>query len=333
MARDRLGLAMMALPYAVAGVLLFAGYAWVSGRAEAEASAAPAAAASPTARLAAMPVAPAAIANDTPCAEDAGWDDPSPPRHVHGDTWYVGTCGITALLVASPQGHVLVDAGTATAAPLVLANLRALGVDPRDVRRILTSHEHMDHAGGLAALQRATGAPVLASAVAARVLRTGKADADDPQHGLFEPMAPVADVVEVTPGEEVVVGALRFTPVAMPGHTKGGLGWQWRSCAGDDCLTLTYGDSMSAVSADDYRFTDHPEWVAMLRSTIARVEAMPCDVLITPHPSASDLWSRMGPAATAPLRDPGACRRYADAARRRIDTRLADEARATGNTP
>jgi metallo-beta-lactamase class B len=228
---------------------------------------------------------------------------------------------------------VLVDAGTATAAPLVLANLRALGIDPRDVRRILTSHEHMDHAGGLAALQRATGAPVLASAVAARVLRTGEADADDPQHGLFEPMAPVAEVVEVTPGEDVVIGDLRFTPIAMPGHTKGGLGWQWRSCAGEDCLTINYADSMSAVSADDYRFTDHPDWVAMLRETITRVEAMPCDVLVTPHPSASDLWTRMGPGATAPLRDPGACRRYADAARRRIDNRLAEEARATGNTP
>ena len=331
MARDRLGLAMMALPYAVAGLLLLGGYAWVSGRADASRSPAP----TPGPRLAAMPVAPPAIANDAPCADDAGWDDPSPPRHIHGDTWYVGTCGITVLLVASPQGHVLVDAGTATSADRqqVLANLRTLRVDPADVRRILTSHEHMDHAGGLAALQRATGAPVLASAVAARVLRTGKAEADDPQHGLFEPMAPVADVREVVPGQPVVVGALRFTPIAMPGHTKGGLGWQWRSCEGAQCLTLTYADSMSAVSRDDYRFSAHPEWVAMLRETIARVESMPCDVLVTPHPGASDLWARIGPDATAPLVDPGACRRYAEAARARLEQRLADEARATGTTP
>ena len=326
MARDRLGLAMMALPYAVAGVLLFAGYAWVSGRGDASAPTSPPAAV-------AMPVPPAPPANDTPCAEDAGWDDPSPPRHVHGDTWYVGTCGITALLVASREGHVLLDAGTATAAPLVLANLRALRVDPRDIRVILTTHEHHDHAGGLAALQRATGAPVMASPVAAQVLRTGQADDDDPQHGLFEGMEPVADVRAVQPGDGVIVGPLRLIPVAMPGHTKGGLGWQWRSCAGTDCLTITYADSMSAVSRDDYRFSDHPEWVAMLRTTIARVEAMPCDVLLTPHPGASAMWTRLGPGANAPLRDPAACRRYAEAARTRLDTRLADEARAPGTTP
>ena len=327
MARDRFGLAMMALPYAVAGVLLFAGYAWVSGREQATAAPVPAP------RVAAMPTAPTPPANDAPCADDAGWDDPSPPRHVHGDTWYVGTCGITALLVASPEGHVLLDAGTAKAAPMVLANLGALGVDPRDVRRILTTHEHLDHAGGLAALQRATGAPVMASAVAARVLRTGRADADDPQHGLFEAMAPVADVREVAPDQPITVGVLRFTPIAMPGHTKGGLGWQWRSCAGTDCLTITYADSMSAVSRDDYHFSAHPDWVAMLRTTIARVEAMPCDLLLTPHPGASAMWTRLGPGADAPLRDPTACRRYAEAARARLDTRLADEARATGTTP
>lgn len=280
-----------------------------------------------------MPVASAAIANDTACADDAGWDDPSPPRRIHGDTWYVGTCGIAALLVASPQGHVLIDAGTATAAPQVLANLRALGVDPRDIRRILVSHEHLDHAGGLAALQAATGAPVVASAVAARVLRTGEADGDDPQHGLFPAMAPVADVREVDAGDTVRVGALRFTPLPMPGHTMGGLGWQWRSCERGDCITLTYADSMSAVSADDYRFSDHPDWIATLRATIARVESMPCDVLLTPHPSASALWQRLGPGASRPLRDPAACRRYAEAARLRLDNRLAAEARATGTMP
>ncbi|HZV39192.1 MAG TPA: MBL fold metallo-hydrolase, partial [Pseudoxanthomonas sp.] len=70
-----------------------------------------------------------------------GWNDRAPPQRIFGNTWYVGTCGISALLVTSPQGHVLIDAGTEKAAPLVEANIRALGFEPRDVKFIVGSHE------------------------------------------------------------------------------------------------------------------------------------------------------------------------------------------------
>src|SRR5215212_1934451 len=92
------------------------------------------------------------------CKADAGWSDPAKPQPVYGNTWYVGTCGITALLVTSDKGHVLIDGATTEAAPQIEANIRALGFRIKDVRFILATHAHLDHAGGFARLQKASGA-------------------------------------------------------------------------------------------------------------------------------------------------------------------------------
>jgi metallo-beta-lactamase class B len=272
--------------------------------------------------------APAAIPAPQSCPSNAGWDEPSPPRHLHGDTWYVGTCGITALLVTSPQGHVLLDGGTAKGAALIEANIRAAGFKVEDVKYIVGSHEHFDHAGGIAALQAASGATVVAREPAAVVLERGHADRDDPQLEELEAMAPVADVRRIADGEVLALGPLRLTAHATPGHSPGGTSWTWRSCEGDACLDIAYVDSLSAISDDHWRFSDpaNATYVATFRRTLDAVAALPCDILITPHPSASDLWSRLGPAANRPLAGEGACRAYADGARARLDKRLADEA-------
>jgi metallo-beta-lactamase class B len=84
------------------------------------------------------------------CRDDSGWDDPGPPFKIHGNAYYVGTCGIGAILITGEQCHVLIDTGTEKGGELVAANIRALGFDPTDVEVLLLSHEHHDHAGGTA---------------------------------------------------------------------------------------------------------------------------------------------------------------------------------------
>lgn len=268
--------------------------------------------------------APAAAA----CAADAGWNDPSPPHHVHGDTWYVGTCGISALLVTSADGHVLVDGGTDKAAPLVLENIRAAGFDPADVRAVVFSHEHMDHAGALAALQQATGAPVHARAAALATLRRGSSDRSDPQMLVLDPFPPVAEVVTLADDGVVQVGPLRLQAVATPGHAPGGTSWTWRSCEQDQCRQIVYADSLTAISDRQWRYSDeaaHPGYLDAFRQSLRAVESLPCDILITPHPAASNLWARIGPDASAPLVEAGACRTYVAKARERLQQRLAEE--------
>lgn len=277
----------------------------------------------------AMPFSNAAAATDTPpCHAEAGWAQPAAPLHIHGDTWFVGTCGISSILIASPQGHILIDAGVAEAAPLVEANIRALGFRVEDVRYILGSHEHPDHAGGIAQFQRNAHAIVVARAPAAAALEHGRGGRDDPQYLSTKAFAPVGNVRRIGDGETLTLGRVKLKAHATPGHTPGSTSWTWQSCERGHCVDIVYADSLTAISDDVFRYTDedrHPGVLAAFRRSIATVAALPCDILLTPHPDASDLWKRLGAGATAPLVDAGACRRYAALASANLDARIAME--------
>jgi metallo-beta-lactamase class B len=257
------------------------------------------------------------------CAGKDGWSDPAPPLHVFANVYDVGTCGITALLITSPKGHVLLDAATAEAAPAIAANIQRLGFRLADIKLIGGSHEHVDHAGGIAELQRLTGATVMASAGAYNPYETGKLDPDDPQAGLLPPYPP--SKVGILLADEFVVrqGPLRLTAHLTPGHSPGSTTWSWRSCEGKTCLNIVYADSLTAVSRDDYRFSDHRRYVAAFRASIEDIARLKCDLLITPHPGASNFIDRLD--GKAPLVDPSACKAYAAKAKAALDQRLAKE--------
>ncbi|MDE2280671.1 MAG: MBL fold metallo-hydrolase, partial [Xanthomonadaceae bacterium] len=188
---------------------------------------------------------------------------------------------------------------------------------------------HADHAGGIAALQAASGAQVLSSAAGARELALGGADRSDPQFGSIPDYPPVKQARVVRDGETVRLGNVAVTAHYTPGHTAGSTSWTWTSCEGRRCLRIAYADSLSAISAPGYRFLDHPAYVAGFRRALATVAALPCDILLTPHPDASGFWEkvarRKSPADVAPLIDPQACRDYAADAGKDLDARLAKE--------
>jgi len=258
------------------------------------------------------------------CEEKEGWADPAPPIRLYGNVYDVGTCGIVVLLIAGDEGHVLVDTGPAEAAPLVLANIRALGFKPDDVEWIVTGHEHHDHVGGLAELQRATGAKLAANAAAKRQLETGTYDPADPQLGINDPFSAARVDRVMEDGDTLVVGQLELTMHATPGHTPGSTSWTWRSCGDEGCPLVAYIDSLTAISADEYRFSDHLDYLAAFRRSLDKIAAIECDFVITPHPGASQLYERL--AGDAPLFDDFACSRRAEFAREQLDARLAREA-------
>lgn len=265
----------------------------------------------------------------TPCADDAGWSDPTTPRHVFGNTWFVGTCSISAILITSPDGHILIDAATAEAAPAVIANIRAAGFRVEDIKTILVTHEHNDHVGGVAELQRSSGAKVLARAAAADALKAGRSDRRDPQFEVTGPFPPVANVDTLVDGEDVVLGASRIRHLPNTGHTAGGSGWAWRSCEGTTCRDIVFPDSNSAISDKTFRYGDHPEHVAAFRHSMALIAAQPCDILVTTHVQSSDLLARLD--GKLPLVDAGACKAYAARGLAGLEQRLADE--RAGNAP
>ena len=257
------------------------------------------------------------------CKDWDEWDKPAPPVRIHGNTYLVGTCGISAILVTSESGHVLIDSGTEAGAELVADNIRQLGFRLTDIKFLLISHEHIDHVGGIARLQQLTGATLVASAPAEKVLNTGIPSTDDPQAGMHKPF-PAASVGRVVKdGEEVRLRDLSLIAMTTPGHTPGALSWRWESCDGGVCRTMVYADSLGPVSRDDYKFSDHPDVVTAFRASIAKVAESRCEILLAPHPSASQMRDRM--IGKQALFDPEGCKNYAAALTKRLDERLAKE--------
>jgi len=265
------------------------------------------------------------IARAPACASCAEWNVPQRPFRLYGNTYYVGTHGLSAVLVTSPRGHVLIDGGLPESAPLIEANIRALGFRMRDVKVILNSHTHFDHAGGIAALARASGAAVAASGPSAEVLARGASGPDDPQYGILPPFPAVPVARVLADGDTVRVGPLALVAHLTPGHTRGSTTWSWRSCESRHCLEMVYADSQTPVSADGFRYTASAAWptaVADFERGIGVIEGLRCDLLVTPHPDASGLWERV---AAGRLPDPQGCRRYAARARTQLARRVADE--------
>jgi len=258
------------------------------------------------------------------CDGSDDWTKPAPPVRIHANTYDVGTCGITSILIVGDQGDILIDGGPEEAAELIADNIRRLGYRVEDIRFILHSHEHFDHVGGIAKLQRLSGATVVSSVPAKKVLETGTPSGDDPQSGTLKPFPPASVGRTIVDGQEVRLGNLMLTAIATPGHTPGALSWRWVSCDGGVCRTIVYADSLSPVSSPAYRFGDHPAYLAAYRASIAKLAVSPCEILITPHPSASHMPERF--ALGKPMLDENACRDYAAGLTKNLDDRLAKEA-------
>ena len=269
----------------------------------------------------------------TDCPKCADWTLPQKPFNVYGNTYWVGTQTLGSILITSPKGHILIDGTVQEGAPAVAAHIRELGFRIEDVRLILNTHVHFDHAGGIGALQRLSGAEVAASASSARVLMQGRYEPDDPLFRLrLRSPTPVKHVRVIRDGEALSVGSLSVTAHFTPGHAPGGTSWTWESCEAERCLHIVYADSLSAVSADGFRFSDrakHPMVLNAFSRSFDVISTLPCDILLTPHPEASDVMVRLEKREAGnpdALIDSSACREYAEAARKALDQRLAQEA-------
>jgi metallo-beta-lactamase class B len=270
-------------------------------------------------------------AND--CDACGAWNVPQEPFRVYGNTYYVGTAELSAILIAGDDGLVLLDAALPQSAPLIERNIAALGFATADIRLIVNSHTHFDHAGGIAAFARAaSGATVAASPRAAEALRAGKPNPDDPQFTIADNEFPaVPNVRVVRDGETLAVGDVRVTAHFTPGHTPGSTTWRWRSCEDARCLNIVYADSLNPVSADEFRFSGGagaPSIVESFERSIATVEALPCDILLSPHPGFFGMQEKLQRRSAGDADvfvDANACRAYAGAARTRLEQRVATE--------
>ena len=272
-----------------------------------------------TALLATMP-ASSAIAQDPPA-----WTQPAAPFHVIGNIWYVGSKGLAAYLIKTPAGAILIDATMAENVPAILRNIARVGVRPRDVRYLLVSHAHFDHAAGDAAMVKATGAKVIAGLGDVEALQSGR----PPGETTYTPVdfAPVKVSRGVRDGDAVTLGGVTLRAVATPGHTPGCTTWTMRIRSAGRMRDVVFPSSVTVAGNRLVANRRYPGIVADFRRSFDRLDRLKADVVLPAHPEFADVIERHARGGEAAYIAPGLLHRLVAKARVAFEADLAKQER------
>jgi len=213
-------------------------------------------------------------------------NQPVSPFRIPGNLYYVGAKEVCSFLITTPQGHIILDGGFAETAPQIERNVAQLGFKIEDVKILLNSHAHLDHAGGLAELKQKSGAKFIASAGDAELLRSGG-------HGDFRfgdtlPFPPVAVDQIIGDGESIQLGGQKLTAWLTPGHTKGNTTWTAKISDGAKTYDVVFAGSPTAL---DYKLVgkeSYPGIASDFEKTFAVLKRLPCDIVLSDHGSFFD---------------------------------------------
>lgn len=233
-----------------------------------------------------------------PAFAQANWAQPAKPYKIIDNTYSVGSAGLTALLIVTPKGHVLLDVGLPQNAEMVEKNIQSLGFKRSDVKILLTSHGHFDHAGGLAKLKADTGATMIAAQGDRLALEKGIYPGSEDNRSFDFP--PVKVDRTVKDGGVVELGGLKLTAHLTPGHTHGCTTWTWPVKDRDGSAHTALYFCSASVAANSLVPEQYPGIVADYRHTFATARAIPGDVFLAPHSEFYD-----APAKQARLSQPG----------------------------
>lgn len=211
------------------------------------------------------------------------WNKPVYPFRIAGNLYYVGAIEIASYLITTPEGHFLLDAGFVETAPQIEHNIAQLGFKLTDVKVLLNSHAHYDHAGGLAELKKATGAKFVASEGDAELLRNGG-------HGDFRfgdtlTFPPITPDQIIHDGQAVRLGDQTMTAHLTPGHTKGNTTWTTTIRDAEKTYEVMFVGSQNAL---DYQFVgkeSYPGIRADFERSFAILNRLRCDIFLGSHGS------------------------------------------------
>jgi metallo-beta-lactamase class B len=280
--------------------------------------------------LAAMAVGAFFFASTTAADLDAHFaamNQPLAPFKIADNLYYVGANDVTSYLIVTGGGQmILLDGGFEQTAPQILANIRALGFDPKKVRILLNSHAHLDHAGGLAALKAATGAMFLASDADAPVLAAGGANDFALKGALFPPIK--ADHT-FPDGMHVSLGGVTVTAHITAGHTKGCTTWTMPVTIDGQPEEALFLCSLTVLS--QFRLVGDPNYptqAADFQKSFATLKGLKCDVFLASHGAFFGLLDKrtrlLAGAKPNPFIDPRGCHTFFAAAEAAFDKRLAE---------
>ena len=207
-------------------------------------------------------------------AQPKGWNDPFPPHRVMDNVYFVGTKELASFLIATPQGHILMNSNYESSVPVIRASVKELGFEFKDIKILIAGHAHPDHVEGDALVKEFTGAQVVVGrldAPATREFRPG---------GKEHPIDRIVD-----DGDTVTLGGTTLTAHLMPGHTKGCLAWTMDLKEAGKTYHTLIECSLNGQFLKYVGNTDYPEIAEDMRATYKKARTLPVDVFLSSHAS------------------------------------------------
>ncbi|WP_170934769.1 subclass B3 metallo-beta-lactamase [Hymenobacter gelipurpurascens] len=240
-------------------------------------------------------------------SSDNGGQLPREPFRIAGNLYYVGTRDVTSFLLTGPKGHVLIDGGYPGTAPMILKSIATLGFNIKDVKLLLNSHAHIDHAGGLAALQQASGAQLWVSEADAALVSSGGVSARNmaPVNGLIylgimRYPAPRIDH-QFRDGAQISLGPIRLTAHVTAGHTPGCTTWAFPVQEGDrELLVVSVGSLSLPMPPSLFNWKYDAALRQELERSYATLRSLPADIYLSSHARAFSLKRKFEERASAP---------------------------------
>lgn len=208
----------------------------------------------------------------------AEWNKPQKPFRIIDRIYYVGTAGVSAYMIFTLQGLILIDGGLPESAAQIEANIKTLGFDIKDVRLILNTHAHFDHAGGLAKLKRDSGARLLVSEGDKPIIERGRAS-----FGAADPFPRVTVDRALKDGDTAILGGVVLTAMVTPGHTPGCTNWTMPAVEGVTDHNVIFFCSLSTGGNPLVNNKAYPTIAADYKASFARLKKINADVFLAPH--------------------------------------------------
>jgi metallo-beta-lactamase class B len=231
------------------------------------------------------------------------WTQPVAPFRIVGNIFYVGTADLGSYLITTPEGHFLLDTTVAAAVPQIERNVATLGFKLADIKYLLNSQAHFDHAAGLAPLKTKTGAQMVASGKDAEILeRGGRAD---PVLGDTSPFPPVRVDRTIRDGDTLTLAGVTMTARITPGHTAGATTWMTTAVDGGRQYAVVFPSSTSVLPSA--RLADPQSYPGMADDytrTFALLKTLTPDVFLAAHAGMFDLAGKMARMPREPGRNP-----------------------------
>lgn len=247
-------------------------------------------------------------------AQDDEYTVPFPAFRIVDNLYYVGTKGVASYLIATPQGHILINSNVEAGVPLLRASVESLGFKFSDIKILLISHAHWDHNAASATIKKLTGAKYMVMEADVPVIESGgKSDF----HYGNEPdalYAPTSVERVLHDGDEVKLGGAVLTARLTPGHTKGCTTWTMKvKDAGKTRDVVIIG---SPNVNPGYNLVDskvYPQMAKDFERTFAVLKSLPVDYFLGAHGAYFDLetkYERMKAGSATVFIDPEGYKTY-----------------------